>query len=111
VGGTDADPCIGTAFGAVCQLRLAAMCACNKVDDRKPQARAGAYASLIRAAESVERAREEVSGYARALVGDVQLDTTVPLDRGQVDCAGSMRERVLDQVVERLLESCRVAVD
>jgi len=107
----DGDPRIGAALRAVCEPRLAVVCARDEVDDRQPEAGADPCPSLVGAAEPVEGPRKECRRYSSPFIGDVQFDPTVPLDGGQFNRAGSVNEGVLDQVVERLLESCRVAVD
>ncbi len=81
----------------------------DQVDDREAEPGAALAAGLVGAAEALERPLEEAGRKARAVVADVQLDAPVRRARPEPDRALAVAERVLDQVVERLLEPQPVA--
>ena len=81
----------------------------DRVDDREPEAGSASRPRDVRAAEAIERVREEVGGKARPLVAHPQHDHPRDVHRLEPDRAGAVTERVVDEVPERLLEAQPVA--
>src|SRR5436305_1921214 len=69
---------------------------------------AAAAARVVGAAEALDRPSGELLREPGALVPDVELDEPGTLLRGQLDGPGSVDERVVDEVPERLLEAAAV---
>ena len=108
--GGDADPGVDAASRAIREVSFAAVGAGHEIDNRETQAGSAATAGLIGTAEAVERPWHELVGHTDALVGHVQLYAAVLAHSREGDRAGAMDERVLDEVVQRLLEARLVAV-
>ena len=105
------QPHIRAAFGTVHRADGATVSLGDQLDDRKPKPGAAPSACVVRPAEPVERPREEGIVEPGPPVGDVQLDDAVLRLGEDQHLARAVRQRVLDQVVERLLEPVRVGID
>src|SRR4051794_34664415 len=105
------DPWVGSAVGAVGDLRSAAVGARDRLDDRQPEPGAAAAAGGIAAREAIEGGGEQLGREARPVVADVELDATLRHGCGQLDGAAAVAQRVVDEVPERLLEAPRIDVD
>ena len=77
-------------------------------DDREPEPAAPLTPRVVGAAEPVERALEKAIRKTGSGIGNVQLHDVVPLHGEEIDRAGAVIERVLDEVRERLPDSRRV---
>ena len=87
------------------------MSAGDGVDDREPEAGAAGRPRRVGPAEALEGVREEVGREAGALVADAERDR-VAVARGlEPDGAAAVRERVVDEAAERLLEPVAIAVE
>jgi hypothetical protein len=87
------------------------VCASDELDDRKSETGAAAPPRLVGAAEAVERPRTELLRKPLALVHHVELDGAALLHGTQRHGAPAVRERVLDEVRERLLEADGVGIE
>jgi hypothetical protein len=92
-------------------VRRAAVRAGDGSNDRQPEPRAFSGTCLVCATEAIEREWKERGRESAALIEDVELDRAVTLDRADANVAISVTERVLDQVVECLLELPTVALE
>jgi hypothetical protein len=76
---------------------------------RESQSGAVAAARLVAAAETIERPCAEVLRKAGSVVEHVQLDVLADIDGTELDPSPSVREGVVDEVPERLLDAQRIA--
>jgi len=65
-------------------------------------------AGVVDAREALERGRDELRRKAGPLIVHAQPERVVALSARQVDLAGAVAQRVLDEIAERLLESARI---
>ncbi len=105
------DPYVGTPSGPVRRAGVPAVRVGDRFDDREPEACTAAAFGGIGAGEALERAGQERVGEAGPLVGHVDLEVAVALDREDADTALAVDERVVEQVVERLADLLGVGSD
>jgi hypothetical protein len=104
--GREPQPGVGArAIRSVPHARLATVRGGDHVDDRQAQAAAMPGAARVRAAEALERVRQKDLRQTGAIVEDVQLDMAVGGVRAQRDRAGSVTQRIVDEVRQRLLDA------
>ena len=90
----------------------AAVRAGDELDDREAEPGSAAAARLVGAAEAVERALSELGRETPAGVADVQLHERSPrLGPGQLDRPLAVRERIVDEVHDRLADAKRIGLD
>ncbi len=90
-------------------MRAPTVAACDRIDDRESEPGPAATARLVVPAEALEGMREELRVEPCPFVGHVQLDRPVSIACGELDRAGPIAERVVDDIRERLTEASRVA--
>src|SRR5262249_43785793 len=95
---------------AVLRMRLAAVSARDRLDDRETEP-AAVRARRIRATEAPERVRDELRREASTVVQNMQLHTAVATRGRQRHVTAAVSERVVDHVRQRLLESQRIRSD
>lgn len=78
------------------------------IDDGKAEAAPTPPASLVRPGEALERVREEAIRKAGPFIGHTEPPSPVPVASGQADRAGSVTQRGVDHVPERLCDTHRV---
>src|SRR5262249_59479199 len=83
----------------------------HRADDGEAEPRAPAAARLVGAREALEGPLGEAGRKAAALVGDVELDAVRERAGEEGDVAAAVDERVVDEVVERLLDPRPVGVE
>ena len=77
----------------------------HRLDDRETEARSAPASRLVAAAEPFEGARREAGRESGALVHDVQHDPVGIVDSCEADCSGTVPQRVLNEIAERLLDA------
>src|SRR5439155_14258056 len=101
----DADGDLAAAVGCVPGRRRSSVRLRDRRDDREPETRSAAASVLVGAAEALEGAGCEVGWESRAFVGYAQRQPVAVLRSGDVDCAGSVPEGVVDQIAKGLLDA------
>ena len=81
------------------------MCAGHRLNDCEAQPGAPFGTRLVRAAEALERVRQEVRREALAFVADAEDELSVFGLSTEPDRSGAMAERVVHEIPERLLEA------
>src|SRR5688572_11995734 len=101
----ECDPDGHAAFPAVRRARRAPVGLRDRPDDREAETGASRAPSRIRAAEALERVREERRRKPRTVVADRQHDATVRRFGGEANRAVTVAQSVVDEDVERLLDA------
>src|SRR5919197_2849858 len=104
------EPCVRPAGRPVPDAGPPAVGPGDELHNRQAEPCAAAGAPRLRAAEALERVRDELGRNAGAVVEDVELGLSVVGADDEVDRAAAVAERVLDEVRERLLDSRNVDV-
>ena len=83
---------------------------CDQLHDRQPKSRTVRSSNLLGPAETLERAWQEHLVEAAPSIDDVQLDDVIGRVGEEDDVPGPILQRVVHQVVERLLDPGRIRV-
>src|SRR5438552_8019775 len=83
----------------------------DRVDDRKPEPRSVLTSGAVGAAEALEGMRQELGREPAAAVDDVELDRAVRRGSREPNGAFSVMQRVVDQVLECLLDPPLIGAD